>query len=260
MAPYLDMVEVNTTFYRPPSPKQAEGWLRQVARYPEFKFSVKLWQKFTHEREPAEPMDISHFMDGIGPLMESGRLATLLFQFPWSFRNGERNMMHLERLHEAFSRAPQAVEVRHASWNDPEFLDFLQKRRIAFVNIDQPPIRDTLRPTAHVTAPFSYVRLHGRNSRDWFRDDAGRDDRYNYYYSSQELAEWMERIGQLEKESEAVYVIANNHFRGQAAANVIELRHYYTGEPVEVPPPMFDAFPRISRFAKNPPAQINLFA
>jgi len=260
MARYIDMVEINTTFYRPPSPRQAESWLRQVRQYPDFKFSVKLWQKFTHEREPVEPMEAGNFMDGIGPILESGRLAALVFQFPWSFRRSEQNLLHLERLHEAFIRAPQAVEVRHASWNAPDFLDFLRKRRMAFVNIDQPPIRDTLRPTAHVTAPFSYVRLHGRNGRDWFRDDAGRDDRYNYCYSTDELAEWSGRILELGKNSEAVYVIANNHFRGQAVANALELKHLCTGEPVEAPPAMFDAFPRLSRIAKNPPAQINLFA
>ncbi len=260
IARYVDMVEINTTFYRPPNFRQAQGWLRQVESCPGFTFSAKLWQRFTHERGPVEPLDVRTFIDGFEPLVEAGKFATLVFQFPWSFRRTEQSMLHIERLHGAFERFPQAIEVRHASWNNPEFMDFLRKHRIAFINIDQPAIRDTLRPTDHVTAPFSYVRLHGRNERDWFRDDAGRDDRYNYLYSTEELDQWNDRIKKLADQSESVYVIANNHFRGQALANAIELKHISSGIDVSVPEPMFDAYPHLTRFASNPPAQFNLFA
>ena len=257
---YLDTVEINTTFYRTPNPRQTQGWLKQVENRPNFVFCAKLWQKFTHERGPIEPLDARTFMDGIQPLVEAGRFGTLVLQFPWSFRRTEENILHIERLHDAFERLPQAIEVRHASWDDPEFLDFLRKRRIAFINIDQPPIRDTLRPTTHVTAPFSYVRLHGRNKLDWFRENADRDDRYNYCYSPEELAEWLNRINILTGDSETLYVIANNHFRGQAFANAIELKQLYTGGAVSVPPHMFDTYPQLARIASNPPMQFNLFS
>lgn len=260
VADYLDVVEINTTFYRPPNPRQAQGWLKQAENKPDFVFCAKLWQKFTHERGPVEPMDARTFMDGIEPLIEAGRFGALVLQFPWSFRRTEENILHIERLHDAFERLPQAVEVRHASWDHPEFIDFLQKRRIAFINIDQPPIRDTLRPTTHVTAPFSYVRLHGRNKQDWFRENAGRDDRYNYCYSFEELGEWISRINSLAAESETLFVIANNHFKGQAFANAIELKHYFTGGAVSVPPPMFDIYPQLNKIASNPPVQFNLFS
>jgi len=260
VARYLDVVEINTTFYRPPTPRQAQGWVRQVEDCPGFVFTAKLWQKFTHERGPVELLDVRTFIDGIEPLVEAGRLAALVFQFPWSFRKTEQNLLHIERLQGAFEKLPQAIEVRHASWDDPEFMDFLRKRRIAFINIDQPAIRDTLRPTNHVTAPFSYVRLHGRNERDWFRDNAGRDDRYNYLYSAEELGEWHDRVGKLAHESEAVYIITNNHFRGQALANAIELKHLSSGSPMSIPQPMFDFYPHLMQIASNPPPQLNLFS
>jgi len=69
-----------------------------------------------------------------------------------------------------------------------------------------------------------YVRLHGRNYRDWFREDAGRDERYDYLYSDEELREWAERIRALAGHVRSVYVIANNHYKGQAACNAIELK------------------------------------
>ena len=260
LAEFVDVVEINTTFYRPPTARQAEGWLRQVENHPNIVFTAKLWQKFTHERGPVEPMDVRNFLDGIEPLVDAKKFAALVLQFPWSFRHTEQNLLHVERLHDAFGRLPTAIEVRHASWDNDEFLELLQKHSISFINVDQPRIRDNLRPTAHATAPISYVRLHGRNTRDWFRENAGRDDRYNYCYSADELKEWVEKISQLADQSESVYVIANNHFRGQALANAIELKHLFLNTNVAVPQPMFDAYPNLIKIATEPPTQFNLFA
>ena len=260
IAGFVDMVEINTSFYRPPNHRQAQGWLKQVEDHPDFKFSAKLWQKFTHERGPIEPLDVRNFIDGIEPLYEAGRFAALVFQFPWSFRKTEQNLLHIERLKHAFEKFPIAVEVRHASWNDPEFIEFLKERNIAFINIDQPAIRDTLRPTEHTTSDFSYVRLHGRNEEDWFRDDAGRNERYNYFYSLDELGEWIGRAKKMAKETDALYVVANNHFQGQAIANAIEMKYLTQGTPMKVPEEMFDKFPDLINIASNPPDQMNLFA
>lgn len=254
------MVEINTSFYRPPNAKQAEGWLKQVERRPDFLFSAKLWQKFTHERGPIEPVEARTFMDGLEPIFEQKKLAALIFQFPWSFRNTEQNLLHIERLYHTFKKYPIAIEIRHSSWNNPAFIDFIGERKIAFINIDQPNVSESLRPTVHVTAPFAYTRLHGRNTEDWFREDAGRDDRYNYLYSRNELLEWMDRIKIMAKTAGAVYIIANNHFRGQALANVIEMKNMLLGEPVMVPESMHDHFPQLVHIASNPPSQLNLFS
>ena len=52
-ATLFDTVEINSTFYRPGDPKAAAGWVGRVAHNPEFKFTAKLWRRFTHEREGA---------------------------------------------------------------------------------------------------------------------------------------------------------------------------------------------------------------
>ena len=41
-----------------------------------------------------------------------------------------------------------------------------------------------------MTSPVAYVRVHGRNYRDWFRKGAGRDARYDYLYPAGELEPW----------------------------------------------------------------------
>jgi uncharacterized protein YecE (DUF72 family) len=89
------------------------------------------------------------------------------------------------------------------------------------------------------------VRVHGRNYRDWFRKGAGRDARYDYLYTRGELEPWAERVKELAGSRGApdVYVITNNHFRGQAVANAKMLESMVEGRKVDAPPELVAAFP-----------------
>jgi uncharacterized protein YecE (DUF72 family) len=113
------------------------------------------------------------------------------------------------------------------------------------VNVDQPLFRHSMKPGARVTAPVAYVRIHGRNFRDWFRKNAGRDARYDYLYSAGELEPWADRVKALAASPLApdVYVVTNNHFRGQAAANAKMLEAMVEGRKVEAPAELLRAFP-----------------
>ncbi|MCX7975217.1 MAG: DUF72 domain-containing protein, partial [Candidatus Aminicenantes bacterium] len=119
----------------------------------------------------------------------------------------------------------------------------------------------SLKPTAIVTRPdFAYVRLHGRNYRDWFREEAGRDERYNYLYTKEELEEWVGRIKKLAENTEKIYIITNNHFRGQALANALQLRNLLTGEKLEIPPLLLAKYPFLREIALEISSnQISLF-
>ncbi len=79
--------------------------------------------------------------------------------------------------------------------------------------------------TARVTAPSAYLRLHGRNQADWFRPDAGVAQRYNYLYSEAEVAALAEMAEVLGREADRVYIVTNNHYRGKAVVNAIQLSH-----------------------------------
>lgn len=221
---FFDTVEINSTFYRPPNADQARGWVRQAAGNPRFKFAAKLWQRFTHERGawPGED-DVRTYRAGIEPLVDAGQLGAILVQFPWSFRRSPENRQWLARIIEAFADYPLVVEVRHTSWDDPAFYDGLRERNVAFCNIDQPTLRDCLGPSEIVTAPFAYVRLHGRNRENWFRDNIASYERYNYRYSEAELEPWTKRIRSIRELAEETYVVTNNHYRGQAIVNALEI-------------------------------------
>ena len=255
IARLFDTVEVNVTFYRSPAPEMAAGWAaRAAAVNPSFRFSVKLPRAFTHGR--ADPVDETleneegFFRAAIEPLRQAGVLGPVLAQFPQSFHPGPDAGARLVEVMDRFADFELAIEFRHAGWDTPETLDLLKERRAAFCNIDQPSLASTLPPTAHVTAGFAYVRLHGRNSADWFRSDAGRNRRYDYLYGKEEVDAWVGRIRTIAGQTADVTVITNNHFRGKAAINALEIRAALEGGLVEVPDTLLLTHPDLASIAK----------
>jgi uncharacterized protein YecE (DUF72 family) len=249
LSEWFDVVEVNSSFYYPPAAKNCAVWTRKIAANPRFKFTMKLWERFTHKRE-TEPTqeEIQVFRSGIEPLQKEGRLGAILVQFPWSFRRIPENRLWLARVLDAFVDYPLAVEVRHASWNRPEVFKSFAERGVAFCNIDQPLFHDSLAPTSRVTARLGYVRLHGRNHDDWFREDAERNDRYNYLYSEAELKPWVEKIEKVREGAEEVYVVTNNHYRGQAVVNALEIQEAVGISRTVIPRHLIDEYPSLKRF------------
>src|SRR6185436_14212487 len=49
MARFVDVIEVNATFYRPVAPRVAASWIPRVAARPAFRFTAKAHRSFTHE-------------------------------------------------------------------------------------------------------------------------------------------------------------------------------------------------------------------
>jgi uncharacterized protein YecE (DUF72 family) len=260
LADYLDAVEINTSFYRPPSAAMAAKWVQQVAGKPRFLFTAKLYQRFTHERErPWSAPEVAQFKDGIRPLHEANRFGALLMQFPWSFTANAPGRDWLSRLSEAFGEFPCVLEVRHASWDSSENREFLRHAGLNFCNIDQPSSRTSIAPTSLATGPVAYYRFHGRNAQAWFARDAGRDERYNYLYSGDELAPWSENIAAMAKEVQKLFVMNNNHYRGQAVVNALQLKSALSGKKVRVPEPLADQYPVLKDIAAPSGESARLF-
>jgi len=261
LAQYINIVEINSTFYRPPSIRISFSWIKRVENYPDFLFSVKLHQIFTHQRKDFTQKDADDFKLGIEPLRANNRLASILIQFPWSFARTASNIEYLTRLFGLFTDYPLALEVRHSSWNRPDFYELLTEYKVCFCNIDQPIFQSSIKPSSTITNPkFSYVRLHGRNYKNWFKQDAGRDERYNYLYTKDELEEWINRIKDLGKESSKVFVITNNHYRGQALANALQIKNMVTGEKLDIPDLLLVQFPFLQELMKkSKKGQLDLF-
>ncbi|MFQ5914554.1 MAG: DUF72 domain-containing protein [Nitrospinota bacterium] len=249
----FNAVEVNSTFYRPASPKVSKGW---AERTPEgFTFTAKAWQKFTHPKMFEElagedptvgQRDYDAFKGGIDPLMEAGKFGCLLFQFPPSFKADAPSRERLENFLIRFREYPLAVEFRHRTWSDrqAEVRDVLDSLGVAWTFIDEPKFRVSIRQTLPTQSARAYVRLHGRNREKWWDRDAG-EQRYNYLYSQEDLFPYAGfLIERKEAEGTTTFVFFNNHYRGQAPANALQLK-LMLGETIEaqLPKTMKEGFP-----------------
>lgn len=261
LAQYFDAIEINTSFYSPIEPNTAKKWLELIAGNPRFLFTAKLWQKFTHEQD-ANAENERAVRNGFDPLRDAGKLGAVLIQFPFSFHRTSKNLDYLKKLFARFAEYPLVIEVRHASWNEKGFYDLLRERGVGFCNVDQPLIGRSLKPSDRTTAPVGYIRLHGRRYDTWFSDNPNTPpaERYNYLYSEKELDPWAERVRTVAKHSESTFVITNNHYRGKAVVNALQLIHMLTKRPVTTPPTLFEHYPELEKIADAPPEEPTLFS
>lgn len=245
LARYFSTIEINSTFYGPALPKTADMWIARVSDFPDFRFTAKLWKRFTHERKTAwTRAEVKEARAAFDRMMKAGKLGALLLQFPWSFKRTDEDREWLDDLTRTFSAFPLVLEVRHSSWNIPEFYESLSERGIGFVNIDQPLFSHSIKPSASVTSTIGYIRVHGRNYKDWFRKNAGVEARYDYLYSREELEPWAERAKEVDSIAQDTFVVTNNHYKGKAAANAVMLKSLVTGAKADAPPQLVEAYPK----------------
>jgi uncharacterized protein YecE (DUF72 family) len=208
--------------------------VRKVEVNPRFRFTAKLRKTFTHDRVLTQA-DVDAFKTGLEPIARAGRLGCVLLQFPWSFRFTAVYRDFVIRLRRTFHEFPLAAEMRHVSWTLDEALGTFLDYKIAFCNIDQPEYTKAMPPTAFLTSAVGYVRLHGRNCFNWYADppDASRHARYDYEYSTDELAEWKSRIDRISRCASSTYVIFNNDASGKAVINARQLREMLMSRPAQ---------------------------
>lgn len=243
---WVNLAEINVTYYRPVAARMCASWLERVHANPRFMFTAKAPALLTHERGAVPDAGCAaSFRKSLLPLDGAGKLGAVLVQFPWSFKRTPAARTYLARLADLLTGMPLCVELRHQSWVTPEFFEGLRERGIAFCNIDQPELKDCIEPSEMVTASFGYVRLHGRNRDAWFSKDAGRDARYDYLYSKEELAPWVEKITHMKKQVNDLYIVTNNHFHGKAVVNAVELQASCGEPPKSLPETLVYAYPRL---------------
>ena len=245
---FVDVIEINSTFYRPPAEKNSKSWLARTAANPEFFFAAKLHRDFTHEGK-IEAETVKQFHTGFEPLLEAGKLKHLLVQFRYDFADYKANREHLSRIVESFSDVFNlAVEVRHKSWQSEDALDFLEQLGVTVCNLDYPTGSKSFDMQLCTVGEYGYFRMHGRNEEKWF-SKAGRDETYDYYYNDAELAQIKERVDRLAEAFKTLTIIANNHYRGAELANAIELKALVSGQKQPVPEGLLRTYPNLTRIA-----------
>jgi uncharacterized protein YecE (DUF72 family) len=251
-----------------PSPASARKWAERTP--PRFEFSLKLFQKFTHpemfeKATGGDPFDlgqkdVDEFKAAIEPIAAAGKLGALLAQFPASFKKEPNNRGYLEWLLERFRGYTIAVELRHASWSDTarDTLALLDAFDAAWTQIDEPKFRDSVRQTLRAnTKSCYYLRLHGRNAKQWWSHEKS-EDRYNYLYSKDELKPFAEAAKAASRDVKKAYLYTNNHFSAKSVANAAILKHQLGQDvPGEYPEEFVDRYPDLRGIVKVlPPASL----
>jgi len=222
---FFRTVEINSSFYRPPSLATVRHWARRVPR--EFLFSVKLWQKFTHPQmyrdATGDSSNLSHediklFQAVLELLAGEGKLGAVLAQFPPGFKNVPENVVRLAMVIEGFAGYRLAVELRHRSWSDdPSTETLLSRHNVAWVQIDEPKFSFSIAERLPQTADFAYFRFHGRNAEQWWTGDV--ETRYKYLYSESEIRELAQKVKSSIQGTGLVFAYFNNHWKGYAPRN-----------------------------------------
>jgi uncharacterized protein YecE (DUF72 family) len=251
VAGFVDVIEVNSTFYRPPDARTVRSWEERTADLPGFKFTAKLHQDITH-RGRVEPSMVRSFHDGLAPLTDSGRLSHLLAQFRYDFEDTPDSRRHLKLIGDSFGGMTNlALELRHRSWLESGAQAWLEELGVTVANLDYPLSRDGFDREPRAIGRHAYMRLHGRNAAAWFSKDAGRDQTYNYLYHGGELDEIARRATKLAGMSASLTMIANNHYQGKEAVNILQIKSMITKQKLRVPPMLLERYPELSEAADS---------
>lgn len=244
----VDTIEINGSHYSLQTITSYNAWY--AATPDRFVFSVKGPRYLTHmlrfRDDSARPALANFFASGVLALRE--KLGPFLWQFPpnYSFDaerldrflnmlpHNTREAVSLARQHDARVKEPwfqvsrhrklrHAIEIRHPSFNNPEFVKTLRKHGIALVISDSVagwPYAEDL------TADFMYMRLHGTETL------------YGGSYTDAALDHWASRIRSWSQGSEPSDAVLFSDARARARKSRDVFCYFDNDQKVQAP---FDA-------------------
>lgn len=243
------LVEVDSTYYFPPSEKNSELWAERTPK--DFIFNIKMFSLLTQHPTKREALykDLSiasdkkrlylddlqpkaidevwdRFLSALQPLHDKGKLGVLLCQFPPWFGISKKNKNYVLECAKRAAPFRICVEFRNQSWmtpeNQAETFDLLAGHDLPYVCVDMPQgFKSSLPPVTAVTSDLAVVRFHGRNAEQW--ESGSVQKRFAYLYEKEELEEWVPKIEQVAAEAETTHVLMNNCYRDYAQQNAVEL-------------------------------------
>lgn len=253
----FNLAEVDSTYYALPSRRNSERW---AAAVPDgFRFNVKAFALFTqhptrpnsipksfHEALPPEtlkkrrlyykdvPAEVSEelwriFNRALRPLRSAAKLGAILIDFPPWYVPNDTNRDYIAEARRHLPDDNVVVEFRNRLWVEEAEADrtfsLLRDLACGFVCVDEPPgLKSSFPPVTAVTAPVATVRFRGRNAERWENKSASTEERLNWWYTDEELNEWLPRIRRLAEEAQEVYLAFNTKAEDQGVVNAGRLK------------------------------------
>ncbi|MET0766313.1 MAG: DUF72 domain-containing protein [Aeromicrobium sp.] len=228
----LSSIEINGSFYSLQRPESYQGWRSRTPD--DFVFAVKGGRFITHMKKLADvEQPLANFFAS-GPLALGDKLGPVLWQLPPTLGFDAARLTrffdllprtttaaaalakdHDERVDgrtffEAGRERPirHAIEVRHASFLAPAFLDLLREHDITVVVADT---AGTWPLITEATADLVYVRLHGDT------------ELYASGYSAESLDTWARSIRGWAEDGRDVHVYFDNDMKVRAPFDAMGL-------------------------------------
>lgn len=149
-------VEINSSFYRPHRRATYVRWAESTPA--EFRFSVKVPRRITHELRLAEAeAEFAEFI--VGPHELGRKLGALLAQLPPNAEFDRATAAAFFRMARRLTATPIASEPRHRSWFDADAERLLVHHAIGRVAADPACLPTAAAPAGDPT--IVYYRLHG---------------------------------------------------------------------------------------------------
>ena len=267
-AEQFEIVEVDSTYYAPPSPRNSELW---VARTPAgFVFDVKAFGLLTHHPAAADrlpdwlraalpdeargkrsvyardfsPADLDRVWqlhrDALEPLAAAGKLGAVLFQFPPWFVRSRESREYLRDLPRPAAGMAHRGGVPRRRMDDRR----VRRRHLAAAGRGRARLRSRRRatrvPEQHAAAGRGDGGARGGPAPRAQRRHVGepepgrRQTASEYLYDEGELKEWVPRVRELAAQTQAVHVLFNNNYEDWGMQNARRMAHLLG---VEAQPP-----------------------
>jgi uncharacterized protein YecE (DUF72 family) len=201
----FDFVEIDSTFYRIPSKFMVNNWNK---RTPEsFRFAVKFPKIITHDKRLKDvEKDIEQFYDAMESLYD--KILVFLIQLPPSLQIAEGLDLIKNLQYQLDPSFRYAIEVRHHSWFNELFYNYMKKENYCLVWSQQ----DILITPPILTTDFVYLRLIGDRTID--EKDFGKLTKER----TKEMELWSKiliDVGRKVKDDVKMAIMsANNHYIG----------------------------------------------
>ena len=213
----FDTVEVDSPFYRLPSPETAARWAERTPA--EFVFHAKASKEMTgHEETDSRERAFAEFRESLAPLEASGKLRGVLLQFHPRVKKSPEALDELRGVADLLAPLVPLIEFRHRSWMTEE--ERARHARVPRSSTASRTCRSTRRARARRTScraspprrttsrTSASTAATGRRGTRRRRRPASASTGST---RAEDLEDWVEPIARLAEEAREVYAMFNNN-------------------------------------------------